>query len=335
MQTSQDITNVKENKVIPFIPEGDFYFTKGVESFQKRKFDISLKWLKKAVEASPDEALYHCQMSIVYTEIGAFHAANQILTDVVADDDDGHIDCYYLIANNYAHLGLLQDAKKYAETYLEKDPQGDFVKEAESLISFIDLGEDDDQDWTFEEEDELLIYQETAFYHIENQEWEEALPLLQEMMGLFPEHMFAKHEYAVALFFSGDQEEAIRLEKQWLVKDPQSLYSHTNLAVFYFNQHEMNASRKHIEAIRNVYPIHEQQKLRIANTLANTGYYQEAIVRFKSLSKGRLKGHASYYKWYSITAFHTGNPLKALSLWEEGCKRHPILSQEEEPWKQK
>ena len=32
----------KQNKILPFIPEGDFYFTKGVEAFKKRKFDIAL-----------------------------------------------------------------------------------------------------------------------------------------------------------------------------------------------------------------------------------------------------------------------------------------------------
>ncbi|MDC3412266.1 hypothetical protein NC797_00790 [Aquibacillus sp. 3ASR75-11] len=326
--TSQD--NI--DKIIPFIPEGQFYYKKGVEAFQKHKFDIALKWLKKAVEFSPDEAVYHCQMSIVYTEIGAFHVANQILTEVLSKNGEAYLDCYYLIANNYAHLGLLQDAKKYVEIYIQKAPEGDFIKEAESLLGFLDLGVEDDEDWTYEEEDELLIYQETVFYHLQRQEWDEALPLLEEMMGLFPEHLAAKHEYSFATFFHRDQDEAIRLEEQWLQQEPQSLYCHTNLAVFYFERGEQEKYEAHIQSIHNVYPIHEQQKLRIATTLAHTGYYSEAYARFQALSKTQLKGHASYYKWYSIAAFHTGEPSKALTLWEEGCKRHPSLSKDEGPW---
>ena len=333
MGTSQRIkANDKlVDKVIPFIPEGDFYFTKGVEAFQKRKFEIALKWLRKAVETAPDEALFHCQMSIVYTEIGAFHAANQVLTEVLAQNGEDYVDCYYLIANNYAHLGLLQDARKYTEAYLAKAPDGDFREEAETLLEFLELDEGEEA-WTFEEEDELLIYQESTFYHMERQEWEDALQLLEEMMALFPAHVSARHDYTAALFNSGQQEEALRLETGWLEKEPQSLFSHTNLAVFYHQLQDPEKRELHLRAVEKVYPIHEQQKLRIAATLARTGRYQQAAERFKSLSRSVLKGHSSYYKWFSIAAYRTGELSRALSLWEEGCRRHPHLSECEGPW---
>ncbi|MBM7571065.1 tetratricopeptide repeat protein [Aquibacillus albus] len=320
--------------IIPFIPEGDFYFTKGVEAFQKRKFDIALKWLKKAVELEPEEALYQCQMSIIYTEIGAYHAANQILNKVLSTNGESYIDCYYLIANNYAHLGLLQDAKKYILTYLEKAPDGDFREEAEQLLTVLDLDEEEEiEDWMYEEEeDELLIYQETAFYHLEREEWSHAIPLLEEMMAVFPEYVYAKHEYSFALFFSGHEEDAIELEEAAVKKDPQSLFSHTNLAIYYHERKQYDLRDRHIELIRNIYPIHEQQKLRIACTLARTGNTKEAFKRFQTLSKSHLTGHASYFKWYSIAAFQSGYPEKARIIWEEGCKKHQKLVKNQVPW---
>ncbi|MCT2537311.1 hypothetical protein NC661_14895 [Aquibacillus koreensis] len=331
MPTTEDLRKEEKiDKVIPFIPEGDFYFSKGVQAFHKKKFDIAIKWIKKAVEMSPNEALYHCQMSIIYTEIGAYHLANQILTKVLSEFDDSYIDCYYLIANNYAHLGLLQDAKKYTKSYLEKSPDGYFKEEATNLLTVLELDEDDD--WLFEEEDELLIYQETAFYHLERQEWEQALILLEEMMTIFPNHIAAKHEYSYALFFSGEREEAVTLEEQWLKEEPQSLFSQTNLAIFYYEQKQAELYQKHIASIKNVFPIHEQQKLRVATTLARTGLYREAYDRFMSLSKSELKGHVSYYYWYSLASFHVASEAKALDLWKEGSKRHSILKEKTHPW---
>ncbi|QDP42203.1 hypothetical protein FN924_14240 [Radiobacillus deserti] len=322
-----------KDKVIPFIPEGDFYFTKGVEAFQKRKFELAIKWLKKAIEQTPKEALYQCQLSIVYTEIGQFHKANQLLTEVVSEHGEHYIDCYYLIANNYAHLGLFQDAKRFAETYLEKNVDGEFKEEAETLLDLMDLDEEeDDDDWAYEEEDELLIYQETVFYHLEREEWDIALPLLDELMTLFPTHVSAKHEYAFAKFFDGDQGEAFRLEKEWLEENPQSLYGHTNLAIFYYESGQQEMADEHIEVIRNVYPIHEQQKLRIAFTLARTGYCAEAYSRFRALSKSQLQGHVSYYKWYSVAAYHCGEVDKANVLWAEACKRFTFLDKNVKPW---
>ncbi|UFU01418.1 hypothetical protein KO561_15050 [Radiobacillus kanasensis] len=322
------------DKVIPFIPEGDFYFTKGVEAFQKRKFDMAIKWLKKAIDQTPSEALYQCQLSIVYTEIGHFHKANQILTEVVSEHGDHYIDCYYLMANNYAHLGLFQDAKRFAETYLEKNVDGDFKEEAETLLDLMDLDEEDEEDdeWAYEEEDELLIYQETAFYHLEREEWDIAIPLLEELMALFPTHVSAKHEYSFAKFFEGDPGEAFRLENAWLTENPQSLYCHTNLAMFYYESDQKEMAQQHIEAILNVFPIHEQQKLRIAYTLARTEQYQDAYNRFRTLSKSQLQGHVSYYKWYSVAAYHCGEVARANTLWAEACKRFNFLDKNKKPW---
>ncbi|ASN04755.1 tetratricopeptide repeat protein [Virgibacillus necropolis] len=324
--------NRKTNNVIPFIPEGEFYFTKGVEAFQKRKFDVAVKWMKKAVEFAPKEPLYQCQLSIVYTEIGAYHAANQVLTKVLQFTGDEYTDCYYLLANNYAHLGLLNDAKKYVESYLNNEPDGDFHEEAHSLLEMLDIDDSDEDEWDMDEEDELLIYQETVFNHMENMEWDKVLPLLEEMMTLFPEHKMIEHDYTQALFYNGFQEDAIKMELDALTEDPNDLCSHTNLAIYYFERDNKEYTN-HIQALLNVYSIHEQLKLKIATTLARTKFYQEAYKRFKTLSKGRLKGHPSYYRWFSIAAFHIGETDKAKKLWDEGCKLHSSLKRETHPCK--
>lgn len=331
-QSGNDINGYKEN-IIPFIPEGDFYFTKGVDAFQKGKFEIAIKWLRKAIEEAPKNPLFQCQMSIVYTEIGAYHAANQLLNSVLQSTHDQYTDCYYLLANNYAHLGLLHDAKKYAEMYLNKADDGDFREDAEHLLDLMNSDEeDDDNEWEFDEEDELLVYQETVFHQMENEEWEKALPLLEEMLALFPEHKLIKHDYTHALFFSGYKDDAIRMERDVLEEHPDSLHCHNNLAIFYYETGRTGEYEKHIRALLNVYPIHEQQKLRIAVTLARTGVYELAYSRFKMLAKQQLKNHLSYFKWFSITAYHLGEPSKALSLWKEGCQRHQMLADQEGPW---
>ncbi|RLL46626.1 hypothetical protein D8M04_05315 [Oceanobacillus piezotolerans] len=316
--------------IIPFIPDGDFYFTKGVEAFQNRKFDLAIKWMKKAIDAKPKEPLFQCQMSVIYTEIGAYHAANQVLTEVLQNSN--YIDCYYLIANNYAHLGLLNDARKYAMSYLEKEPEGDFSEDAKSLLEVIEYDDDEDNEFTLDDEDDLLIYQETAFFHMENQEWEEAIPVLEELMSLFPDYMMAKHDYCQALFFSGNQEKAIEQQLQLLEVEPLSLYSHANLAIFYYETGDLDAYQAHIGVLENIYPMHEQQKLRLAVTFARTGNYQAAYQRFLKLGKGSVKNHPSFFRWYSISAYQVGEPSKALELWQEGCKRHPLLGQESGPW---
>jgi tetratricopeptide (TPR) repeat protein len=329
-QLKDKLDEKQNNNVIPFIPEGDFYFSKGVEAFQKKKFDIAIKWLKKAMEEKPEDPLYTCQMSIIYTEIGSYYKANELLTNVLQTAD--YADCYYLLANNYAHLGLLNDAAKYANTYLDKEPEGDFSEETKQLLDLIDIEEEQvDDNWDLEEEDELLIYQETAFYHMEFMEYDKALVVLEEMMTLFPDHQLAKHDYTQALFFSGQQQDAINMELDILASDANSLYSMTNLAVFYYEQRNKPEYEKYIQALLNIYPMHEQQKLKVAVTLAKTGFHAQAYRRFRLLKKGIVKGHPSYYRWYSKMIYQQGFHEKAQTLWEEGLRKHPKLINEAGP----
>lgn len=321
-----------EKNIIPFIPDGDFYFSKGVEAYKKRKFDLSLKWFKKAISEKPNNPLYNCQASIVYTEIGAYHLANQLLTNVLTHHGEDYIDCYYLMANNYAHLGLMQDAIKYAEKYMEKEPNGELYPDAEALVDILQWEEEESDDWALEEEDELLMHQETAFYHLEREEWEEAIAVLEEMIALFPEFTQARHEYHYALFFNGEMEEAVTREEKYLEEHPGELFSYMNLAVFYYHKDDQEKLQSIVAALNNIYPIHSQQKLRLAVTFAQIGLYDKAYTRFSMLHKTLLKGHPSYYRWFSTCLYYTGKEKRAETLWEEGCKRHSILSVQPPSW---
>ncbi len=326
-----------DNNIIPFIPESDFYFSRGVIAYRKRKFDLALKWIKKAAEKTPSNPLFQCQLSIVYTEVGSYHDANQILTRVLSEQGESYMDCYYLIANNYAHLGLLQDAKKYANIYLEKAPSGDFIEEANELIELLEIGieeekEDGDDDWILEEEDEILIYQETAFSHIERKEWEQAILVLEEMLTLYPSYQAANHEYHYALFFSGKEKEAIKHEEELLEESPASLSGYMNLAIFYKHSNQFTKFGEMLQILDNIYPIHEQQKLRLATTFAHIGQYETSYQRFRSLNRSVLKGHAMYFYWYSMACFKLQKFEKAEELWQAGCYQHKWLEKKKRPW---
>ncbi|GAA0446458.1 hypothetical protein GCM10008983_25390 [Lentibacillus halophilus] len=320
----------KEN-IVPFIPDGDFYFKKGVDAFQKHKFDRAVKWLQKAIEEKPDNPLYQCQLSIIYTETGSYHTANQILLNVLETSGDSYVDCYYLLANNCAHLGQLHDAKEYAESYINKNPNGELREDAEQLMALVDNDDSDENDEESGQEDEQLTYHEMVCHHMERQEWDKALPLLEDMSTLFPEDDHVRHDYAYALFFAGYGEKALGMEQTWLEEDPESLHARGNLAVFYDARQQHDACQHHINMLRNVYPVQEQQKLRIAVTFAQTGQYDEAYTRFRSINDQQMD-LMSYYKWYSTAAYQLEKPTKAFSIWEKGCERHPELADEKRPW---
>jgi len=316
------VEKLKEKNVanlIPFVPEADFYYAKGIEFFNKRKIESALKWMKKALEKKPNEPLIKCQLAVVYMELHAYHESLRLLLEVL-ESHPNYEDCHYLLANNYAHLGLLEDAKEYAEKYLTVAPDGDYSIEAKRLLEITDL-DDDDDDFQLADEDDLLFLQETAFFFMEYFEWEDAVETLEDLLVLFPNHISGKHDYAEALFFLGDHEKAIELELELLEEHPNSIAGYANLALFYYNLNE-EEYKYYINNLLHVYPMHEQQKLKLAVIFSRLGIYEEAYHRFRSLRKEVVESHPSYYRWFAHAAYHFGKEEKARAIWKEGCYRH-------------
>lgn len=318
-------------KVIPFIHDGDFFFTKAVDAFYKRKFDLALKFLKKAKDIDPSEPLYPSQMSIIYTEIGAYHAANQILSDVIKTHGDDYVDSYYLIANNYAHLGLLNEAQKYATLYMEKDPEGEFYSEAEQLITVLDLALEEEMD-VFEDEDDLLIYQETAFYYLQQEDYLKAAVILDEAIELFPDYDLFHFQSRFARFFSGETETVLKEEETILVEEPDQLYARFNLMFFYYSLGEQDKVKELVASFKGVYPIHQEQALKVAIGYTLAGYDDEAITRFSRLQHRTVKHHVDYYKYYALALYRNGQVLEAEALFEEAKRRHKQLINKPAPW---
>ncbi|GEN56516.1 hypothetical protein GCM10012290_12220 [Halolactibacillus alkaliphilus] len=320
-----------KQKIIPFIHDGDFFFTKGVDAFYKRKFDLALKFLNKAKDIDPSEALYPSQISIIYTEIGAYHAANQILNEVIASHGDDYVDSYYLIANNYAHLGLLNEAQKYATLYMEKDPDGEFYSEAEQLITVLDLTLEEEMEY-FEDEDDLVMYQETAFYYLQQEDYVKATETLQEAVELFPDHEVFSFQLRYARFFNGEQIAAIKEEEAVLRSSPEQLASRFNLATFYYHMGRNEDVKKVMATLFGVYPLHQEQALKVAIGYTLAGYNEEAIDRFKRLNKSIVKHHVDYYKYYCLSLYQADYQAEALALFEEAKRLHKSLLNQPAPW---
>ncbi|MFC0013615.1 MULTISPECIES: lipopolysaccharide assembly protein LapB [Allobacillus] len=328
MQTSSmKQKNNLDGNVVPFRADSQFYFSHGVKAFQRKQFSRAEKWIKKAIECSPDNPLFLSQLSVLYTELHQYHRANELLQRVVELDED-YVDGYYLLANNYAHLGLFQEAKRYATEYLSEAPDGEFSEDVQELISLINqvMLEDLEDELEMDEEDEFFICQESSYYYLEHQEWDKAIGILEEMMVQFPEYIPARHDYAYALFRLGKEDVAITLEESWFKQDSSSIHSRLNLIYFYYHSNQKMKADELIESLNNVYPTYDSQKLKIAVILSQVNACEEAVQRFSKIPVGNVSGFLNYYLWYGYALKQVGQVKKAEQIWEQGRKKHPDLA---------
>lgn len=327
MQKSEQNKKTKQN-IIPFIPEGDFFYTKGMEAFEKGKFQIAIKWLQKAIEKEPDDPIYQSQLAIIYTELGKYNKSNDLLFSIIEQYGNTYIECHYLLASNYANAGQFDKAKKHATIYLQHEPNGDFSEEVKSLLTLFDESE------VIENKDKelYLFYLEKAFQHMDQKEWKNALSLLEKLYVLNPNKDILKYYFTLALFFSGDQQRAMQEGWQLYIENPACLINYLNFAIFYYERNDMDRSKFMVNVLQNVYPIHEMEKFHLAIVLAKTKNYVEACARFRILTDPSVTLYESYYKWYSYSAFHAGKIKLADQIWKKACEHFSNLQNEPKPW---
>lgn len=327
LQKSDQNEKSKQN-IIPFIPEGDFFFTKGMESFDKGNFTIAVKWLRKAIEQDPDDPVYQSQLAIIYSELGKYNKSNALLFLILEQYGNKYIECHYLLASNYANAGQFDKAKKHASIYLKHEPNGDFSEEAESLITLFD----DTDIIEYKDKELYLFYLDKIFQHMDQNEWKKALSLLEKLYELNPNKDMLKYYFALALFFSGDQERAMQEGWKLFIENPSYLMNYLNLAIFYYELNDPDRSKFMVNVLQNVYPIHEMEKFLLAIVMAKTKNFAEACARFRTLTDPSVTVYVSYYKWYSYSAYHSGKVKLANQIWKKACQQFSHLHSEFKPW---
>ncbi|WP_050616397.1 tetratricopeptide repeat protein [Bacillus testis] len=327
---SKDSNMRQKAKILSFHPTGEYYFNKGLKAYHQRDLYKSKKYLERGYGLEPHEPMIACQLAIVCTDLGEYSASNAILETIITKLDPYMTECYYFLANNYAHLGMFKEAYKNAKEYLSIDMEGDFVDDAEDLLDLITL-EDIETEESLFEQDSLISEQERARELLEAGEFAKAIEVLNDTIENHPDFWFAYNNLALAQFYLGKKQDAFATLYGVLEKNPGNLHALCNLVVFHFyerNQQEVDGLVKSLEKIR---PILAEQQYKLGATFALVGRYDLAYMWLKQLQKNGFDGDETFYYWLSTCAYHLGNEYSAKKAWKKVLEFNPN-KQGLEPW---
>lgn len=113
-------------------------------------------------------------------------------------------------------MGLFQQAKKYADRYLEVAKEKEFVEDTLELLEIMEeeaMGAEE-----IEDEDDLIVMQEEANRYIRNGQLEEAIATLEIVTKDYPEFWSGHNNLAIAHFQSGNVDKALKLTEMILEK---------------------------------------------------------------------------------------------------------------------
>ncbi|MEI5907665.1 tetratricopeptide repeat protein [Bacillus spongiae] len=329
MRKGSSVKN-ERGKLLSFVPTGEYYFNKGVKAYHRQELQKSNKYLDRALQLEPLEPMIACQLAIVKTEMGEYQQSNKLLHNILEDLDPYMTECYYFLANNYAHLGLFKEAYKYVMEYIERDKAKEFIEDAEELLELLELDSDEALDLLYEQDD-LIVKQEEGKQLLESGNFRKAIALLEDVIKEYPEFWSAYNNLALAHFYLGEIKTAQKILAEVLEKNPGNLHALCNLAVLYFYEQDEPNLKAILIGLEKVRPIAYEHRFKLGATFALIGDYHSAYKWLKNLYKQGYDSESSFYYWLAKSAYYTGNEKTAYSAWEKVLLESPE-KKGQEPW---
>ncbi|MBL5793477.1 tetratricopeptide repeat protein [Heyndrickxia sporothermodurans] len=315
--------------VLSFIPTGEYYFNKGINAFHRHDLTGARKYLERAIQLEPYEPMIACQLGLVYMQLEQYQESNDLFNRILEELDPSMTECLYFLANNFAELGLFSEAKNYATSYLDTDPYGEFIEDAEDLLYIVGMEEDGEDDFPIK--DELILKQDKARQLLESGNFEKAVEILTNVIEEFPDFWSAYNNLALGYFYLGDMDKAASVLDELLVKNPGNLHGICNLAVFLYHQRRDQELQVLLEGLEKVKPLLIEHKYKLGATFALIGRYKQAYMWLNKLKKYGFEGDSSYYYWLAQSAYYTGHEQTAKNAWKQLLELNPE-KEGQEPW---
>ncbi|WP_025025566.1 tetratricopeptide repeat protein [Caldalkalibacillus mannanilyticus] len=321
MQNSKRTLQAKSNVVsVPF--DAEFFFERGVRFIRRKDVAKACKYFIKSVDLEPHNPKYLINLSAVYTEMAEYEESNRLLSTIVHKVDETFTECYYYMANNYAHLGDFDQAERYALMYLQENEEGLYVEEAEELLDFICF-ELERAPKELDVEHKLIGKHEKARMCLEDGKFLEATKILEEMVEEYPHFLASRNNLALSYYYLGQFDRAMGVIEEILEKDPTNLHALCNLTVFYCHKEEREQVQELIEGLKKVLPVQSDQHYKLATTLGIIGEDERAYELFTILMKRGNQGDVSLYHYVAVAAFNTKRWAKAEENWLKLRQLHP------------
>lgn len=319
-----------QGNVLPFIPTGEYYYQKALLALRKEQYDRAHKFLKRAVELSPEDADIRMQYGVLLMEMSEFELSMEALREAQELDPDKP-DLLFYLAEAHAHLGIFLEARNFAKRYIEKEPHGEYAAEALEIIDFAEQ-----EDWQLFGDDneaqdsESYYQQEKSRKLMEQGDFAGAIALLESVIEEKPDFWGAYNHLSLAYFYVGETEMALSLLHDVLRRNKGNLHALCNLAVIHY--YERSDELVHvIDMLKKIQPYIFEHRYKLGATFALLGQYKEAYRWLRSLQKRGFNGDPAFYFWLSHSAFHCGYEEAAKHAWRQLIKLDPT-KEGYEPW---
>ncbi len=310
--------------IIPIHMDASFFFERAVRSLDRNHVDKALKYFRKAVEYEPENPVNHCNMAGILSEKGDYEASNAVLAHVLEVVDPSMTECYFYMANNYANMDRFEEAEQALVTYLEEDPQGQFMTEAEEMMELLYYELDRPAKLNRIKSRKGVVEHDQARELLEEGKFAQAAELLEGMSPDYPDYLAARNNLALAYYYMGLFPKAKETIAEVLEQEPGNLHALCNLAIFHQNENRADQVLLLIKKLRVIVPYQKEQVYKLATTMGILGQHDSAYTHFRRLLKDEeTAADPALAHYAAVAAYNTARYDVAERLWRHVSKLDP------------
>ncbi|MBD2864664.1 tetratricopeptide repeat protein [Paenibacillus oceani] len=324
MAKKKHVAKTKKRNVITVEMDATFFFERAVQSLDRHRYDKALKYFRRAVEFEPDNPVNHCNLAGVLSETGDYEESNRILQHIVEQIDPSMTECYFYMANNYANMENYEAAEEALVYYLEHDPNGQYLDEAEEMMDLLGYELERPTKLTSIKSREGLFEHDRARTLLEEGKFSEAVRILEKLVKKSPDFMAARNNLALAYYYMGLFDKAMTSIHQVLELDPGNLHALCNLAIFHQHSGNREELGELLVSLRKTYPMHHDHIFKLATTMGILSEHETAHRLFRRLLKSGESGlDPCLYHYTAVAAYNIGKYAEAEKLWRTVEKLDP------------
>lgn len=329
LEENKDNQKPQQN-IVSFLPTGDFYYTKAQLCMDRGDFPKAAKYLLRAIQLSPNDAMIFLQYAVVELELGNVEHARELL--IQSDElDPRNPETILFLAETSASLGYLEDAVHYAQLYMEIDDSEEYQAEALEILEFASAMIKEVPEIEEDETPALSHEQERARQLMEKGEHSRAIEIFENIISENPSFWSAYNNLALAYFYTGESEQARALLHEVLLENYGNLHAICNLAVIAYYEKEEEELKYLEETLLKLHPYKFEHRFKLGATLALLGHYAEAYKWLKSIYTKGFSGDAGFYFWLSHSAYFSGAESFSRQIWAQLLEMDPSKDGFE-PW---
>jgi len=312
------------NRILKYEQSGEMLLRKAEKLAGNNNLIDALPYYRRALSTDPDNFEYKLYLAEAYTDVGKFEESNAILFELIKQSNTSVPECFFGMGCNFMGQNDFEHAIDSLEKYLDCEPDGEYVQEANELLDIIETSWEIDElrllvdanlSAANQEADEGREFMDKGKFHFAVAKFTRALELDNTLL-------YAKNNLALALYCIDKADKAIEITAQVLEKDKGNVHANCNMAIFQKGKGNIENCDKYIKNAVKALDDDTENLQKIAYTLCELNMHEEAKAKLKLLLHSNPYDTKALF-CLSVACANSGNVQLAIKYFGDILKIDP------------